>query len=230
MSEIVISQHAYYDSEHGGVDAFMSRPAAPGRYPALVVGHGWEGVRDWYRDFARKLAEQGFVVLIPDLYHGITTSDHAKAAMLKAELDFSKAVQETADGAAFLKGLPYVSGKVGVMGFCMGGGIALLSACRSTAFDAAVIYHHSVFPDPREIEKLTCPVQGHYGMEDHYTPPEEVKKFEDQLVKFNKSYEIHRYDGVGHGWQNPQRPAAYREDLANLTLQRTAGFFKEHLA
>jgi carboxymethylenebutenolidase len=229
MSEIIVSQHAYYESGQGGVDAFISRPAAPGRWPAIVVLHGWEGVRDWYRDFVRLVAQQGFVVMIPDLYHGVTTSDHATAAKLKSDLDFSKAAQETIDAAAFLKGLPYVSEKVGVSGFCMGGGLALLAACRSTAFDAAVLYHHSVYPDPREVEKLSCPVQGHYGLADHITPPEEVVKFEQQLKQFNKSYEVHQYEGVGHGWQNPQKPRIYREDAAALTLQRTAEFFRNHL-
>lgn len=228
MSEVIVSQHAYYESQSGGVDGFISRPVA-GRWPGIVIGMDWWGLNDANRDVTRRLAEHGFVAFMPDIYHGVTTSDHATAARLKGELDHDRAVQEMIDAAAYLKGLPFVSQKVGVIGFCMGGGLALLAACRSSAFDAAVLFHHSIYPDPREVERLRCPVQGHYGLADTVTPLGEVKMFEDQLQQFAKPAEIHYYEGAGHGWLNPRRPNLYREDTANLSMQRTAEFFRTHL-
>lgn len=229
MSEIIISQHAFYESKSGGVDGFISRPVAAGRRPAVVIGHEWWGLVDWNRDFNRQLAEQGFVAFTPDLYHGVSTAAHTTAARLKGELNIDKAVQDMVDAVSYLKGLAFVSQKVGVMGFCMGGGVALLAACRSAAFDAVVLYHHSIYPDPREVEKLSCPLQGHYGLADIVTPLSEVKDFESQLKQFKKSHEIHYYEGAGHGWMNPDRPNLYREDATTLSLQRTVEFFKNHL-
>lgn len=229
MSDIIISQHAFYESKSGGVDGFISRPAAAGHWPAVVIGHEWWGLVDWSREFTRRLAEQGFVAFTPDLYHGVSTTDHTTAARLKGELDVDRAVQDMVDAVPYLKGLPFVSQKVGVIGFCMGGGVALLAACRSVAFDAAVLYHHSIYPDPREVEKLNCPLQGHYGLADIVTPLTEVKNFEGQLKQFKKSHEVHYYEGAGHGWMNPDRPNLYREDATTLSLQRTVEFFKNHL-
>ena len=229
MSEVIISQHAFYESRSGGVDGFISRPVAAGRWPAVVIGHEWWGLVDWSREFTRQLAECGFVALTPDLYHGVSTTDHPTAARLKGELDIGKAVQDMGDAVSYLKGLPFVSDKAGVMGFCMGGGIALLAGCRSSAFDAVVLYHHSIYPDPREVERLSCPLQGHYGLADIVTPIAEVKLFANQLKQSKKPHEIHYYEGAGHGWLNPNRPNLYREEAAQLSLQRTVEFFKNHL-
>lgn len=229
MAEIIISQHAFYKGKSGGVDGFLSRPTAEGKWPAVVIGHEWWGLVDWSREFNRMLAAEGFVALTPDLYHGKTAGDHESAARLKAELDDNKAAQEIIDAVPFLKSLPYISDKVGVIGFCMGGGLALLAACRSTGYNAAVLYHHSIYPDPKEVEKLNCPLQGHYGLADTVTPVSEVKNFESQLKQFKKSHEIYSYEGCGHGWLNPHSTQMYRPEAAKLSMQRTVEFFKKHL-
>lgn len=229
MSETIVSLHAMYKGKTGNVDGFLSRPVAEGRRPAVVIGHEWWGLNDWSREFTRIVAAEGFVALTPDLYHGKLTSDFETAAKLKTSLDINKAVQEMIDSVPYLKSLPFVSDKVGVMGFCMGGGLALLAACRSTAFNAIVLYHHSIYPDSKEVEKISIPLQGHYGLADTVTPSSEVKKFEEQLKQFKKTCEIHSYEGAGHGWLNPGNPQMHRPEAAKLSLQRTFEFFKKHL-
>lgn len=229
MVETVVSLHAFYKGKSGGVDGFMSRPVAEGRWPAVVIGHEWWGLVDWNREFNRIVAAEGFVAITPDLYHGKTTNDFEMAAKLKTSLDINKASQELIDAVPYLKSLPFVSDKVGVMGFCMGGGIALLAACRSPEFNAVVLYHHSIYPDHVEVKNLGCPLQGHYGLADTVTPPGEVKKFEEQLKQYKKTYEIYSYEGAGHGWLNPDSPQMYRPEAAKLSMQRTIEFFKKHL-
>jgi carboxymethylenebutenolidase len=228
VSEVIVSQHAFYESRCGGVDGFISRPVS-GRWPAVVIGIDWWGLSDWNREITRRLAEHGFVAFTPDIYHGVTTTDPVTAAKLKGELDHDRAVHEMVDAVPYLKSLPYVTDKVGVLGFCMGGGLALLAACRSPAFDAAVLFHHSIYPDAREVEKLACPLQGHYGLADTVTPLSEVKLFEEQLHRFAKPSEIHYYENAGHGWMNPKRPNLYREEADRLSMDRTAEFFHRHL-
>lgn len=229
MVETIVSLHAMYKGKTGNVDSFLSRPVAEGRRPAVVIGYEWWGLNDWSREFTRMVAAEGFVALTPDVYHGKITADFEMAAKLKTSLDVNKATQEMIDAVSYLKSLPFVSDKVGVMGFCMGGGLALLAACRSTAFNAAVIFHHSIYPDPAEIEKLNCPLQGHYGLADTVTPQSEVKDFEAQLKKFKKTYEIFSYEGAGHGWLNPASTQMYRPEAAKLSFQRTVEFFRKHL-
>lgn len=229
MNETIVSMHALYKSKDGGVDGFLSRPVAEGKWPAIVIGYEWWGLNDWSREFTRMVAAQGFVALTPDVYHGKVTSDFEVAAKYKTGLDVNRAAQELIDTVPYLKSLPFVSGKAGIMGFCMGGGLALLAACRSKVYDAIVLYHHSIYPDPAEVEKLNCPLQGHYGLADTVTPPSEVKKFESQLKQLKKSYEIYSYEGAGHGWLNPNSTQMYRPDAAKLSLERTFEFFKKHL-
>ncbi len=229
MSETIVSLHAMYKGKSGNVDGFLSRPVAEGRRPAVVIGHEWWGLDDWSREFTRMVAAEGFVALTPDLYHGKVTHDFETAARLKTALDINKAVQELTDAVPYLKSLPFVSDKVGVMGFCMGGGLALLAACRGSGYNAAVIYHHSIYPDESEVKDLSCPLQGHYGLADTITPASEVKKFESQLKQFNKTCEIYSYEGAGHGWLNPNSPQMYRPEAAKLSFQRTIEFFKKHL-
>jgi carboxymethylenebutenolidase len=229
VSEVIVSQHAFYESKTGGVDGFISRPVS-GRWPAVVIGIDWWGVTEWTHEITRRLAEHGLAAFTPDIYHGISTTDHKTAARLKGELDLDKAVQEIVDAVPYLKSLPYVAPKVGVIGFCMGGGLALLAACRTSAFDAAVLFHHSIYPDAREVEHLSCPLQGHYGLADTVTPQSEVKLFESQLQCFEKPSEIHYYEGAGHGWMDQHRPNLYREETTRLSMQRTVEFFRKHLA
>ncbi len=229
MAETIVSMHALYTGKGGRSDGFLSRPIAPGRWPAIVIGHEWWGLVDWSREFNRIMAAEGFVALTPDLFHGQSTSDFATAGKLKTSLDVNAAVQEMIDAVPYLKSLPFVSDRVGVMGFCMGGGLAILAACRSANFDAAVIFHHSIWPDPKEVEKLSCPLQGHYGLADTTTAPAEAQKFENQLKQFKKVNEVYYYEGAGHGWLDPADKQRHRPEVAKLSMQRTIEFFKKHL-
>lgn len=148
MEERIVSMHAYYGSGSGGVDAFISRPTASGKWPATLIIHEWWGLEEHFRNLCRTFAKNGYVALAPDLYHGKLVEDREEAARLKNSLDVEHAVQGILDGIPYLKGLPFVNpGRIGIVGFCMGGGLALLSICRTKEITAAVIYFHSLYPD-----------------------------------------------------------------------------------
>src|SRR3989337_1366909 len=124
--------HAFYKSRGEGVDCFLSRPMTSGKRPAMVVIQEWWGLDDHFRDMTRLFAKEGYVALAPDLYHGKVTEDWEEAARLKTSLDLDRATQEIIDGIKYLKGLPFVNpGRIGIIGFCMGGGLALLTICRT---------------------------------------------------------------------------------------------------
>src|SRR3989304_4027056 len=150
MAERIVSLHAFYKSGDGGGDGYLSHPTARGPWPAVILVHEWWGLEEHFRELSRLLAREGFVVLVPDLYHGRVATERADAASLKTSLDSDGPGRETVDGIPYLRGLPFVSGKVGIVGFCMGGGLALLAACRSGDFAAGGIYFPSIYPDATE--------------------------------------------------------------------------------
>lgn len=201
--EIVVSLHAGYDTNGVYTDAFLARPAdAKGPRPGVVLLSGMHGLTFTQREITRRYASAGFVALSPDYLRGQTPDAHGAALHAKNSLDVGSTVEALAGGAAFLRSLPWVgaNGKVGIMGFCLGGGLALLACARTKAFDAGVIYHHSLFPDPRELAGISCIVQGHYGTEDHSTPREEVDSFTRAMDRLGKPYELHWYDGMPHSF------------------------------
>ena len=187
-------------------------------------------LEDHFRDLSRQLAREGTVVLVPDLYHGKVTADPAEAAKLKTSLDIDRAVEEIIGAAPYLRSLPFVSGKVGVMGFCMGGGLALLAACRANEFSAGVIYFPSIYPDTSELENAACPLLFHYGTADVVTPRSEIDRITETLNRANKPHELKLYEGANHAFVNSTHPAMYSREATEASWPRTLEFFKGHMA
>ena len=229
MAERIVSLHAFYKSGDGGVDGYLSHPTARGPWPAVVLVHEWWGLEEHFRELSRLLSREGFVVLVPDLYHGRVATERADAARLKTSLDIDGAVRETVDGIPYLRGLPFVSGKVGIVGFCMGGGLALLAACRGGDFAAGVIYFPSIYPDASELTNVSCPLLFHYGTADTVTPPSEIERIKLTLERRNHPYELHLYEGADHAFVNEMHPEHYHKEASETSWPRTVEFLKRHL-
>lgn len=230
MSEETVAMHAHYRSDGTDVHGYLSRPVADGPWPGVVLVHAYMGMGPHYRDLARRLAREGYVVLAPDLYHGETADgDHEVAARLKATLDVAAATGEMVDGAAYLRDLPAVSEEGGVVGFCMSGGLALLSAAREDAFDAAVAYYPSLYPDRDTLARIACPVQLHYGTADEITPADEMAAIRDGLDAGGVEYEYHEYEGADHAFLNDTYADRHHPEAAADAWERTVGFFDRHL-
>ena len=228
--QIIVSLHAGYDTNGIYADAFLARPAdAKGPCPGVVLLSGMHGMTFTQREITRRYARAGFVALSPDYLGGQTPDAHDAALHAKNSLDVGPTVAALAGGAAFLRSLPWVGaqGKVGIMGFCLGGGLALLACARTKAFDAGVIYHHSLFPDARELAGISCTLQGHYGTDDHSTPREEVDAFTRAMDGYGKPYELHWYDGMPHSFAqiapDADVPPA-RKAASDLSYERSFEF------
>jgi carboxymethylenebutenolidase len=230
----IVSLHAGY--EHKGVytDAFLARPAEGNSLPAVVVLSGMKGLTWTHREITRRFARAGFVALAPDYLDGQTPETLADGLLVKNSLDFGRAVDEIEGASAFLRRLPWVgSDTVGLMGFCLGGGLVLLALGKTDAFGAGVVYHQSVFLDSREFEGIDCRIQCHYGSEDPYTPREEVDAFTAALDRLGKDYEVHWYEGMGHSFAQISPEAEVplvQHQMANESYERTFQFLKRELA
>jgi carboxymethylenebutenolidase len=224
MTERIVSMHAAHRSGKEVIDGFLSRPIAGGERPAIVLVHGYRGLDDGQRAVTRRFAQEGFICLSPDLFHGKTYHTLEECALKKTSLDIDRAVHNIIDSVPYLRKLPWLGNKkVAVLGFCMGGGLALYALARSKAFAAGVIYYQSLFPDPEDLKSISAPMLCHYGTEDHGTTKTEIDMFRGTLEKQKKQYAIEMYDGAGHAFlNNPQsKNAANREAAAKSVLRTT---------
>lgn len=208
MAERIVSMHAAHRSGKEVVDGFLSRPSSGAERPGIVLVHGYRGVDDGQRAVTRRFAQEGFVCLSPDLFHGKTYHTLEDCALKKTSLDIPGAVNNIVDSVPYLRKLPWVGNKkVAVLGFCMGGGLALYALAESKAFAAGVIYYQSLFPDPEDLKNVTAPMLCHYGTEDPGTTKTEIEMFRNALDKYKKKYQVEMYEGAGHAFlNNPQSP------------------------
>ena len=229
----ILSMHSGYDTDGVYTDGFLARPAQGTGLPGVVLLSGMGGMTWTQREITRRYARAGFVALSPD-YMGGALDSHAARLHAKNALDVDSAVAAIIGAAAFLRTLPWVgaTGAVGIMGFCLGGGLAILGAARSDAFQASVVYHHSLFPDDRELAGLNGPMQYHVGTEDHSTPRVEIDAFTKALDKLGKGCELHWYEGVGHSFAqiapDADVPPA-QKSASDLSYDRSFEFFRRTL-
>ncbi len=233
-SHRIVSLHAGYETGGAYMDAFLARPESGEGRPGMVLLSGMGGATWVQREITRRYARAGFVALSPDFMGGELPNDRTIRLQAKNSLDVSAAVDKIIGGAAFLHSLPWVGpeARIGIMGFCLGGGLALLAAARSDAFSAGVIYHQSLFPDPRELEGIDCELQCHYGTEDHSTPRVEVDAFTAALDRLGKSYHCHWYEGQGHSFAQITPDADVSEAqraASDLSYERSFEFLHDRL-
>jgi carboxymethylenebutenolidase len=231
---LIFSLHAGYERNGVYTDAFLARPTHGKPCPGVVLLSGMHGLSHRQREITRYYARAGFVALSPDYMGGQKPQGRAEALRAKNALDVEETVERLAGAAEFLRSLPWVGqeGKIGILGFCLGGGLALLAAARTESFQAGVIYHQSLFPDPRELENIECKLQCHYGTEDHSTPKYEVDAFTSTLDKYGKPYEIYWYENMGHSFAQigpDEEVPGERRAAADLSHERSFAFFHREL-
>lgn len=201
-----------------------------GSGPGLVLLQEWWGLVDHIRDLADRFAAAGFVTLAPDLYHGETAKSPDEAGKLFMALNIQKTAADLRGAADFLRFHDAVtSSRVGVIGFCMGGQLALYAGCEHPDRYSAVVDFYGIHPkvEPK-LERLDAPLLAHFGRLDKSIPVERVREMEERLRELGKPVEIHWYD-AGHAFFNDQRPAVYSEKDAALAWERTVAFLKTHV-
>jgi carboxymethylenebutenolidase len=214
---------------YGKLRGYLAMPAnAKGKLPAILVAHENRGLNPHIEDIARRLALEGFIAFAPDALFplGGYPGDEDKARALFPQLDQVKTRADFVAAARALAKLPGSSGKVGVVGFCYGGGIANYLATVLPDLAAAVPFYGSQ-PPAAEVAKIRAPLQIHDAGKD-----ERILAgwpgYEATLKGYHVEYEHFVYPGAEHGFNNDTTPR-YDEAAAKLAWSRTIAFFQAHL-
>lgn len=208
---------------------YLSAPEAPNGKGVLILQEWW-GLVPHIKDVADRFAAEGYTVLAPDLYHGETTKSPDAAGRMLMALNIDRTAQDLQKSADFLLQQETVtSQKLGVVGFCMGGQLALLAATVSQSIGAVVDFygiHPNVKPD---FTRLTAPVLGFFGEQDDSVTPEAVHQLESDIRQAGGTIESHTYPGAGHAFFNDNRPEAYNAQAAADAWHRSLAFLQQHL-
>jgi carboxymethylenebutenolidase len=209
---------------------YLAIPKA-GKGPGVIVVQEWWGLVDHIQDVCDRFANEGFVALAPDLYHGKTTKSPDEAGKLMMALRIDEAEKDLSGAVKYLLDHDVTTGeKAGVVGFCMGGALALYTATKNSNIGACVVFyggHPKVKPD---LPNLHAPVLGIYAERDGFVTPESVRQLEQQLKALGKPIETVIYPETDHAFFNDTRPEVYNADAATDAWQRTINFFRKHLS
>jgi len=211
------------------IDAYLARPLGDGPYPGVVVIHHMPGWDNATKEIARRFAYHGYCAISPNLHFREGKGSPAKNAASVMEtggMPDDRTMGDVRGAIDYLRTLPYLNGKVGIIGYCSGGRQVYLAACTLPGIDAAVdCYGGGVVAAPEQLtplqpvapidytKDLQCPLLGLFGKEDLRPSPADVAKMEEELKKYGKTYEFHSYDNAGHSFFTVDRPP-YRQEAA----------------
>jgi len=215
---------------YGRVRGYLARPAqATKPLPAVLVVHENRGLNPYIEDVARRLGTANFLAFAPD---GLTSvggypGDDEKGGAAFAKVDKPKMTEDFIAAARWLKARPDCNGKIGVVGFCFGGGIANTLAVRMGADLNAAVAFYGGQPPAADVAKIKAPVMLHYGSLDSRITGN-WPNYEEALKANHVKYEGFVYEGANHGFHNDTTPR-YDEKAAKLAWQRTLDFFNQNL-
>jgi carboxymethylenebutenolidase len=219
-----------YKSGNDTVTGYLALPERGGKHPAIIVIHEWWGLNDWVKEQAQKYAGQGYVALAVDLYRGKVAATPDDAHILMRGLADDRGLRDLEAAFAYLSTRPDVdAGKIGSVGWCMGGGWSIKLAEDQPKLAACVVNYGSLPSDPAIIAKIHAPVQGNFGADDQGIPATDVRDFEAAMKAAGKPTDIKIYDGAGHAFQNPNNKQGFRPEAAADAAQRISAFFQKHL-
>jgi carboxymethylenebutenolidase len=226
------------------IDAYMARPLGAGPFPGVVVIHHMPGWDASNKEIARRFAHHGYVAILPNLHYreGKATPEANSASIReKGGMPDERTMGDVQAAIDRLRELPYLNGKIGVIGYCSGGRQAYLAGCTLEGVDAVVsCYGGGVAQKPQEItpqqpvapidltKDMQCPILGLFGIEDKRPSPEDAKKTEEALKKHGKTYEFHTYENAGHAFFAVDREQ-YRVHAALDGWKRVFGWFGKYL-
>jgi carboxymethylenebutenolidase len=223
-------QMVEFPSNGGTAQGYLAKPAS-GRGPGVLVIQEWWGLVDHIKDVAERFAAEGFVALAPDLYHGQATSEPDEAGKLMMALNIDQAAKDLRGAARYLLAEGSVTSRqVGVVGFCMGGQLALYAATVAPDEIGAVADFYGIHPNVQpDFSRLKAPVLGAFAERDSFVPVQAVRELEAKLRAQGVETDFKIYEGTDHAFFNDTRPDVYNESAARDAWGRTINWFRKHL-
>lgn len=207
---------------------YLAPAASPA--PGVIVIQEWWGLVGHIKDVAEQFAAAGFTALAPDFYHGISTTEPDEAGSLFMALDIANAAKVIESAVTALLGNPNCTGeKVGVVGFCMGGQLALFAAGLDPRIGACIDFygvHPNVKPD---FAAMKCPVLGIFAERDEYGSAEVTQELDRVMTENGVAHEFHTYAGCDHAFFNSDRPEVYDATASADAFDKSVQFLNRHL-
>jgi carboxymethylenebutenolidase len=216
---------------------YLSMPSGSAPVPGIVVVHGQSGLESFIKDTTHMLALQGYAAVAPNLYHRDGPDCKDDGPTRKARLRDTTIVNDINAAIGFLNNHSRVqAGRLGIVGFCMGGRLVYLMSGTNRDLKAGVMFYPSGAmvpfgdgPTPFErTREIGCAIQGHFGADDHNPSPADMRKLDAELTKWDKIHEFHTYSGAAHAFVN-SGSNNYRPHAAALSWPKATEFFSRHL-
>ena len=221
---------AYADLEGTPVRGYLATPTEGTPRAGVVLIHEWWGLNDNVRAMAVRFAGEGYAALAVDLYEGSVAASREEAGGLVQRVGDNpgRAIENLRQAVAWLREEAGVE-KVGVLGWCFGGGWSLQAGIsQGDGLDAVILYYGRVATEAAALDGLTAPLLGHFGALDTGIPVDAVRRFEAALESRQHDATVHLYEGAGHAFANPTG-SRYDAEAAELSWQRTLEFLAKHL-
>lgn len=226
-------------SDNSAMRMHVSVPEGSGPFAGLVVIQHQGGVDAFVQNMTVRLAHGGFVAAAPDLYHRDGPNCTDDIVTRRSRLSDRKVINDVCATVSFLKTHAAVDReRLGIIGFCMGGRVVYLMAAASPAFKAAVAYYPGNtlrawgrdIPSPFErTSEIHCPLQAHFGEEDKNPSPDDMRKLDAEMNKFNKTHEFYSYANAAHAFMDDTKES-YRHHADETSWPRALEFLSRHLA
>src|ERR1700694_1607242 len=221
----------HFASAPGQGEGYLALPSTKGKHPAVIAIQEYWGVDDWSRAQADRFAKQGYVALAPDLYRGKSAHQDANVAHeLMRGLPEDRAMADLKGAFDYLARRSDVDpSRIGVIGWCMGGGYALHLAIAEPRIAAVAINYGRLVTDPTTIAGIRPTILGNFGADDRGIPADDVRAFDAALKNAGKQSDIKIYPGAGHAFMNPNNKGGYVKAAAKDAWARIDSFFQRTL-
>jgi carboxymethylenebutenolidase len=215
---------------NGDLPGYLARPTAEGSYPGVIVIQEWWGVDDHIKDLTERFARQGYVALAPDLYRGEVAKEPSDAQRLVMTVQLDQAFLDIQGAVDYLNQQEFVApkNKVGVVGFCFGGGLAMMMSYRGTGVGAVAVFYGNSRPTDTDLQNVKVPIIGFFGDQDRGFPAETINHWADVLKSAGKINQMTIYKGAPHAFFNNTRPS-YRNLAVEDSWAKTLAWFENYL-
>jgi carboxymethylenebutenolidase len=227
--EDLFTERISYTGQPGAMQAYVARPKAVKKYPAVIIIHENRGLNAHIEDVARRAAKEGFLAIAPNALSaiGAVPANDDEARQKFQELKAEDNLQNFINVFDYLPTRTDYNGNAGCVGFCWGGAMSNSLAVKVPALKAAVAFYGRQ-PAAEDVSKIKAAIQLHYGALDERVNAG-IPAYEEALKKNNTRYELYMYEGANHAFHNDTAPTRYNEAAAKLAWQRTIDFFKKYV-